>query len=315
MDVLPARMIAPEVLAALAARHGLGSRPFAPLPSTGIINTLWSVGNDLILRVPHNTPAGLADTFTESVAVPIAVEAGVRTPKLVIWDESYELLDVPYTIYERVHAETLGVVEPDLRMIPQVYSALGHDLALLHSQVASCPDPLGRLDTPGHEQTDRELEQCIKAGLLVPIHARWLTGVIERLQPALARAIPARFVHNDLHSMNIMVGGTPLAYTAIIDWGDAGWGDPAIEFIALPLRLAVQVLAGYRAAALLPEDPEIEARILWDRLGHGLRHLPLFATCDEAVGSYAPIPDWLDLLRLMASSPASPWTELLGDVP
>jgi aminoglycoside phosphotransferase (APT) family kinase protein len=315
MDMLPDRVIAPEVLAAIAARHGLGERPFAPLASTGIINTIWSVGNDLILRVPRNSPEGLADTFTESVAVPVAVEAGVRTPALVVWDESYELLDVPYAIYERVHAETLGLLDPDPRTIPQVYIALGHDLALLHSRVTACPDPVGRLDTPGHEQTAIELEQCIEAGLLVPTHARWLRGVIERLQPALAAAVPPRFVHNDLHSMNIMIGGTPLGYTAIIDWGDAGWGDPAVEFNALPLRLAVQVLAGYRAAALLPEDPGIEARMLWDRLGHGLRYLHTAATRDQAAGGYAPITDWLDLLRFMASSSASPWAELLGDVP
>jgi hygromycin-B 7''-O-kinase len=314
MDRLPDRVIDPEILTAIAARHGLGDRPFAPLPSTGIINTIWSIGNDLILRVPHNTPEGLADTFTESVAVPVAVEAGVRTPAMVVWDESYDLIDVPYAIYERVHAETLGLLAPDPRAIPQVYAALGHDLALLHSRIAACPDPLGRLDTPDHEQTDLELERCIEAALLIPLHARWLRGVVERLKPALDVDITPRFVHNDLHSMNIMVGGTPLAYAAIIDWGDAGWGDPAVEFNALPLDAVTQVLAGYRAAALLPEDRGIETRVLWDRLGHGLRHLRRASLRAQAAGGFPLIADWLELLRFMTSSP-SPWTELLGEVP
>lgn len=75
-----------------------------------------------------------------------------------------------------------------------------------------------------------------------------------------------------------------------------------------------QVLAGYRAAALLPEDSGIEARVLWDRLTHGLRHLRRATLHDQAAGASPPIADWLELLRFMTSSP-SPWTELLGEVP
>jgi hygromycin-B 7''-O-kinase len=311
----PDRVIAPNMLAAIAARHGLGGQPISPLPSTGIINTIWSIGDTLILRVPCNTPEGLADTFTESVAVPVAVQAGVRTPAMVVWDESYDLLDVPYAIYERVHADTLGLLDPDPRTIPQVYAALGRDLARLHSRVAACPDPLGRLDTSGHEETHLELETCIEAGLLLTRDAHWLRGIIERLQPALAVAVTPRFLHNDIHGLNIMACGMPLEYAAIIDWGDAGWGDPAVEFNALPLGQAVRVLAGYRSAAMLPDDPDIEARMLWDRIGHGLRHLHRAPPRDQPDRGYEPVATWLDLLRFIVSSPASPWTELLDEMP
>jgi aminoglycoside phosphotransferase (APT) family kinase protein len=58
---------------------------------------------------------------------------------------------------------------------------------------------------------------------------------------------------------------------AIIDWGDAGWGDPALELAQVPVPAIDLVLDGYRSAgagALLGPVPE--ARILADQLWWGL---------------------------------------------
>jgi thiamine kinase-like enzyme len=52
---------------------------------------------------------------------------------------------------------------------------------------------------------------------------------------------------------------------ALIDWGDAGWGDPVLELAALPIEAVPHVVAGYEA-----EGGELggdaEARILFDQL-------------------------------------------------
>ena len=43
--------------------------------------------------------------------MPAARAAGVRTPALVAFDDSLQLLPVPYAIYERVRGETLGALD------------------------------------------------------------------------------------------------------------------------------------------------------------------------------------------------------------
>ena len=40
----------------------------------------------------------------------------------------------------------------------------------------------------------------------------------------------------------------------IIDWDDAGWGDPAMDLVSLPLRVVDHVLAGYRSVMPLDGD-------------------------------------------------------------
>ena len=85
--------------------------------------------------MPRGHPISAADARKEAVAVPAAREAGVRTPRMLVFDESLDLLPVPYSIYERVRGETLGLLDRDPAASPGVWRELGHDLALLHSGV------------------------------------------------------------------------------------------------------------------------------------------------------------------------------------
>jgi aminoglycoside phosphotransferase (APT) family kinase protein len=53
---------------------------------------------------------------------------------------------------------------------------------------------------------------------------------------------------------------------AIIDWGDAGWGDPRLDFAAMPLAAVPAALDGHEeeAPGLLGALPE--ARVAWSKL-------------------------------------------------
>jgi aminoglycoside phosphotransferase (APT) family kinase protein len=53
---------------------------------------------------------------------------------------------------------------------------------------------------------------------------------------------------------------------AIIDWGDAGWGDPALDFAAVPLDQMSSALAGYGPENRRRLGNAPEARFIWDRL-------------------------------------------------
>lgn len=78
------------------------------------------------------------------------------TPALVVFDETCDLVPVPYSILERVHAQPLSLrrnADP-VRHRP-IWHELGRKLAMLHANVATVADPHGDLD-PHHATHDPE---------------------------------------------------------------------------------------------------------------------------------------------------------------
>ena len=228
------------------------------MPSTGAINAIITVGDELLLRIPKDVPEGWRDTFTESVAVPVAVAAGVRTPALVAFDESCDIVEVPFGAYEWWHAPD-GEPTTD-----EGWRDLGRDLALLHGvDPADVDDPLDRLDAPGRATS---VDQLLDGGLSVDDERA--LDELRHLEPAVQDPTVARcFLHDDLKGSNLLVdpeGG----YRAVIDWGDAGWGDGAIDFRRLPPDQTPFLLEGYREVR--PTDDGFEQRIRWDQLVHHL---------------------------------------------
>ena len=86
--------------------------PWEPLPATGLANRIYAT-KDVVIRVAREHPEALRDARTESIAAPVAYGAGVLTPRLLVFDESKELLDRPYSIWERVKGQTLGLISSD----------------------------------------------------------------------------------------------------------------------------------------------------------------------------------------------------------
>jgi aminoglycoside phosphotransferase (APT) family kinase protein len=244
-----------EQLAAICERHGLpAGGPFGRLPSTGVINAIITIGDDLLLRLPKDVPEGWRDTLTESVAVPAAMAAGVRTPALVAFDEACDLVDVPYGIYEWWHLRD-GEPTSD-----EGWRALGRDLAVVHG-IAEVADPLGRLDTPGRSTS---VEELLAAGL--EIDPMTLTE-LRALELAVRDPPPPCFLHDDVKGSNLLVAGNG-GYGGIIDWGDAGWGDATIDLRRIPPAATPLVVEGYRDVR--PTDDGFEDRLRWDQTVHRL---------------------------------------------
>jgi hygromycin-B 7''-O-kinase len=297
-DDAPFPALSEDQLRAIIDRHGLGapSSSMRRLPSTGVVNTVYVLGDRFVLRVPKDLPQALADVYTESVAAPTARAAGVQTPALAVFDDSRDLLDVPYTVYERVEGQSLLSVG-DPRDLDPLWRDVGRDLATLQHAVTSCPDRLDRLDTPGRFTSfDRLLDVLVRDGVLHVDNARWFESVLARLAPvAVVGDTFHRFVHDDVQPANVMARDG--AYAALIDWGDAGWGDPALDFRYLPLRAVPAAVAGYREVAPPDGDETFDGRIVWDHLTHAL----------WALGR-APAPHRLEWSR----PPAARLTELLA---
>ena len=223
-----------------------------------------------MLRIATDCAEAVGDARTESVAAPIARQAGVLVPRLIAFDDSRAIVDRPYSIWERIHGETLGLLPPDALRDRETWRAVGRQLALLHRRVSEAPDPHGWLDHPDRDMDFAErvatlaASSCIHTSIAKEIE-RW----IEALRPAVAATTNRCFLHNDIHDMNVICrqSGSVLA---IIDWGDAGWGDPALEFAQIPLAAVPFVMTGYESEAVdrLGELPE--ARVIWDKLDYAL---------------------------------------------
>lgn len=247
-------------LVAICERHAFPPGPFGRLASTGVVNAIYTVGDGVVLRVPKDAPGCLADTFTESVALPSVMAAGVRTPALLAFDERCDIVEVPYGAYEWWHAPHGWPASPE------GWRDLGRQLATLHLGVTACPDPLGRLDGPGRWcHADQMLEALPK---LDADARRALRGAFVELEPAVQAWDASgvrQFQHDDVKDSNLLLLDDDRV--ALIDWGDAGWGDGAIDFRTVPFEATPWIVDGYRAVGGAADDDGFEARIRWDQLG------------------------------------------------
>ena len=132
MTQLPEHVeVSAEAVHSIARRHGIRADEVARLPEVGITNAVYRLGDHLVLRVPRNHPVHIALARKEVVAAGVARVAGVRTPRIVAYDDAGDLLPVPYTVYERAHGETLGLLELVPSNSPRTWRELDRDLGLL----------------------------------------------------------------------------------------------------------------------------------------------------------------------------------------
>jgi aminoglycoside phosphotransferase (APT) family kinase protein len=310
MDLPSFPDISDGLLQAIAERHGMAGAAIARLPEVGIFNAIYALGSDLILRIPRDHPAFTDAACKEALAVPAARAAGVRTPELVAFDASRELLPVPYTIYERVHGQTLGLLDCEPGDSPAAWHALGRDLALLHTHVAA-HGPIAEVQIHGLPDPRTWLDEIAQEGYFTPVEARWLLGWLDRLAPAALATVTQCFLHGDIQSTNMLVRPGSLDYLAIIDWGSAGWGDPAWDFAGVPLRAVPLLLQGYREIAAPDRDASIEARILWRHLQLALLVLRRGPMPGRSWAE-RPLAMLLEIMRFMIESPAGVWRDLVA---
>jgi aminoglycoside phosphotransferase (APT) family kinase protein len=301
--------VSTETLRAIAYRHGV--EPFAVerLPETGIFNAVYRLGADGILRIPRNHPDFIRAARREAVAAPAARAAGVLTPRLLAFDESLDLLPVPYTLYERVPGVPLESLGLDPDEAAPIWREHGRNLARAHVEVAvqgEIAELTARTSAPDPRE---QLAERVAEGWLAPLDARWLGAWLDRLAPAAREPVPARFLHGDTQAANVMISTGPLRYEAVIDWGAAAAGDVALDFAGVPLRAVPHLLAGHREVAPLDDDATAEARILWRHLQLGIWMLPRGAAPGRSWAE-RPFPMLLEALRFFLEPPDDCWRDL-----
>lgn len=82
---------------------------------------------------------------------------------------------------------------------------------------------------------------------------------------------PSRMIHNDLCSEHLLLDKSLARITGVLDWGDAEFGDPAMDFAGLLQWLGPAFLEEVLQAYSLETDPDIRTRVR-------------FLACCEGVG-------------------------------
>jgi hygromycin-B 7''-O-kinase len=130
MRRIPPIEVSRSAAAEIARRHGIHAVDLQPLPSTGIINSVYTLGDEYVLRVPHYHRLRVAQAIREAAAIPLAIEAGVRTPRLIAFDDSLEVLPVPFLIVERVHGVDVETLGPAAVQHRDAWRDVGRNLAV-----------------------------------------------------------------------------------------------------------------------------------------------------------------------------------------
>ena len=100
--------VSPALALEMARRNGLRAVLARPMPHQGMINTVIALDDQFVLKVPRAHTAHVDQANVEAQAIPLAVAAGVRTPRLLAYDTSLDLVPVPFLIVERVDGYHLG---------------------------------------------------------------------------------------------------------------------------------------------------------------------------------------------------------------
>ncbi|PKM58459.1 MAG: hypothetical protein CVU98_00785 [Firmicutes bacterium HGW-Firmicutes-3] len=235
---------------------------FVKLTTHGIANEIYATPN-FILRIPTDHPEANSDAYTESVAAPLAKLNGIKTPKLICFDDSFSIINKTYSIWERVHGLTLGEIDNYLQY-SNTWREIGFEIGKLHINIKNCDDPNGWLDNP---ETFREYtkETMIKSLSNSDLNSTYILGFIEKKYTNDIYSYKKCFVHGDTNEFNFLCNEND-QLLSVIDWGDAGWGDPAIDFYMIPIEVIDNVLDGYSEIAGINIDYRFIYRIIFDKI-------------------------------------------------
>jgi len=231
-----------EVVDRIASAHEIGGGREL-MAASGMVNEAWLLDGRYVLRITVNED-GVDEAAREAWVVPLVRSAGILSPELIVEDSTRSVVEFPYTIYARAEGELLGHLESDPSSFSRAYCELGREIASLHA--IEITEELRRGLRESFTYADySKVAETLDAGKINHSEAREIEKWIETLTNLISDRSRRAFLHQDIHPWNILVHPTTKALTAIIDWGDAAWGDPAGEFSSMPLVAMPTMFSGY----------------------------------------------------------------------
>jgi aminoglycoside phosphotransferase (APT) family kinase protein len=286
--------------------ESVGATTWRRLPEMGIFNAMVALDNKFVLRFPRSAPEFIEALEKEAVAIPQVRLAGVLTPAIVTFDNSHQRLGVPYMVLEYVHGKTLAALGLEPEQVPETWREVGRQLAQLHQGVQVTPENqnLRSFSLPSAKVLN---QQRVAEGYYTSSEGKWLEAWLNHLASFRADEVRIAFCHGDLQTTNLMVNDAG-EFVALIDWGAAGWTDPAHDFAGIPLRALPFMLGGYETV-LRNQGQTFKARVLERHI-----QLALFLVNRPPAPHHSwaerPLGMLLEIMRFVISLPRD-WRELV----
>lgn len=197
----------------------------------------------------------------------VARETNVPVPAIYRFDDSGELLDVPYFIMEFLPGVPLHKARPDLA--PAEQEQIDEDIGRYLRQINELAGPAFGYLAPGASQHDSWRAAFLQIlddvladgeaiGVALPRPSAQLREQIGRAAAALDEVAAPRLVHWDLWDGNIFFDPETRQITGIIDFERALWADPLMEFQFRSLEEPAGFRQGYERPML--DSPSKRAR-------------------------------------------------------
>ena len=227
----------PVVRALLAAEcPQWATVPVHYLQTSGTDNAMWRLDlvgeTDVVMRLPRR--AGSAAGVEQEVAVLRSVEQlGVRTPSVRHVGAASDVFPHQWSVLGWIDGTDAWTAKDELSSAMEA-NDLASDLATAVRSIGAITDIAVQPRSPGSrggplgpliEELHRWLDE---PGAADRIDVGAVFRLTDQARELVDEPVTEGFVHGDLIPGNLLVDNGRLS--AIIDWGGAGWGDPAQDF-------------------------------------------------------------------------------------
>ncbi|GAA2550948.1 aminoglycoside phosphotransferase family protein [Winogradskya consettensis] len=233
----------PTVAALVAAQFpAWQTLPVRPLPSTGTVNALFRLGDDIVLRFPL-LPADVTELRTEQEnARHLAPHLTLQVPEPLALGEPGFGYPGPWTAYRWIAGDPVTTLT-DPQSFATDLAAFVTELHAIDTGGRSWPGE-GR-GGPLHTEDAYVRQMLAECATLTDTTA--LARIWSDCLAAPAHPGPAVWLHADLMPGNLLTRNGSLA--AVIDLGAANIGDPAVDLMPAWNLLPPKARPTYRKAS------------------------------------------------------------------
>jgi len=202
----------------------LATLPVTPVNSTGTVNAIYKLGENLAIRLPRVIEWSHSIEKEWKWLSLLARQVTLKIPEPFAFGQPNDLYPVNWSIYKWIDGEVYSdELISDER---EAVSDLANFVAELHSIKVACDAPkTGRL--PLRELNEKTIVAIKEAGNLID-KDKALIAWEHACRSPVWNSHPV-WIHADLLRTNLLVDSGSLK--AVIDFGSTGIGDPAFDFV------------------------------------------------------------------------------------
>lgn len=220
--------------------------PLARVEPEGTVNVIYRLGADKSLRLPRVDWAAEEEHQREHMVLPVlAPQLPVRIPAPIAQGRPGRGYPWSWWVFDWIEG-ALPTAPIDAGEVAQFITALQR------VDTSGAPEPSGNRDKPLAHR-DRWVREALER-----VAAPGAVELWERAMAAPEWRLPRVWIHADLDRRNVLVRDGRL--TAVLDWGGAGLGDPAIDVMAAWKLIAGHERDLFRTLLAVDDDTWLRAQ-------------------------------------------------------